>query len=98
MVRLIANPMPEPVELGGEERLEDLTEVSFRDALARVVDAELEVRRRPVRGPHRYLLRRDSSVRRGGDRIGEQVQDHLLDLHRIAVRNREGGRRGRIRC
>jgi hypothetical protein len=86
-------PHAEPVELGSEERLEDPIEIRFRDALARVAHAELQVRRRRVRSPHGHLPRRGSSVGRGGDRIGEQIQDHLLDLHRIAVHNRKAGRR-----
>jgi hypothetical protein len=36
-------PHTEPVRFGGEERLEDATEVGFRDALARVVHAQFDI-------------------------------------------------------
>jgi hypothetical protein len=85
-------PHTQPIDLGREERLEDPVEVGFGDALARVVHSDFDIRRGRDRGPHGHLPRRSSPVRGSRDGVGEEIQDHLLDLDHIAVDRRQRGR------
>src|SRR5262245_36826707 len=89
-------PHAQAVGSRGEERLEDPIEVGLGDALARVVHAELDIGCGRNGCPHGDFPVRDSSVRGGGDGIREQVQEHLLDLHRVAMDNGLLGRREEI--
>ena len=84
-------PHAQTVRLRGEERLEDAVDVVRGDALARVVHGQLDVRRRRDHRPHGDPSGRPTGGR--GDGVGEQVQDHLLDLHVIAKGDRQRRRR-----
>src|SRR5439155_6843818 len=74
---------PEPGLLGREEGVEDLLLHGGRDAVARVADRHLDRVGVGGDGRDQQAALAPARLRHGFERVQEEVQDHLLDLHAV---------------
>ena len=96
--RLIDRPRPGAAGLGGEERIEQLRHRRGVDADAAVGDHELDVAFAVDERAQHDLAPRFGHLDHRVDAVADQVENDLLDLHRVGLHLRRLRRTARAAC